>query len=167
MDPTSYPELDESPTYQLWRATNRWQRLLRRVLEPLGLTHAQYLVLGLTRFLSERHPYVTQAMVSRTGDVDEMMVSQLVRNLEAQGLLAREPHPDDARARCLRLTPEGDARIVEAKSVLRREMLAFVEPVSDRLPELTELLRALSCGGCPGDPNREPPNVRLCPSDQT
>ncbi|MGV3614754.1 MAG: MarR family winged helix-turn-helix transcriptional regulator [Fimbriimonas sp.] len=146
----TYPELDASTTYQLWRATNRWQRMVRRVLEPLGLTHVQFTVLGATRFLAERHPYVTQAMISRTADLDEMMVSQVVRTLEGQGLLARTPHPDDARARCIQLTEEGQAQAVAAKAVVTQEMEAFLAPIGEDRPILTALLRTLAAAG--GDP---------------
>ncbi|RYG87116.1 hypothetical protein EON77_02645 [bacterium] len=38
-------ELLESPGYQMWLATNAWQRIVRTGLEPLGVTHAQYAVL--------------------------------------------------------------------------------------------------------------------------
>lgn len=145
METKQYPELDTSATYQLWRATNRWQRGVRRVLEPLGLTHVQFMVLGVSRYLSDRHPSVTQAMVSRTADLDEMMVSQVVRTLETQGLLVREPHPDDARARCLKVTPSGVEKALEAKALVKQEMEAFLAPVAEDLPELTALLRRLAC----------------------
>ena len=144
MQTTHYPELDESASYQLWVATNRWQRTARRVLEPLGLTHCQYLVLGVTRFLLERHPQVTQAQVARTADVDEMMVSQVVRTLEGQGLLRREPHPEDARARCLLLTDLGEQKAAEAKELMKAEATTFFAPIGDQLPELTKLLRTLA-----------------------
>lgn len=144
METKQYPELDSSATYQLWRATNRWQRAVRRVLEPLGLTHVQFMVLGVTRYLSDRHPSVTQAMVSRTADLDEMMVSQVVRTLETQGLLVRQPHPEDARARCLKITETGVAKALEAKAVVREEMEKFLAPVEEDLPVLAGLLRKLA-----------------------
>lgn len=145
METKQYPELDTSATYQLWRATNRWQRGVRRVLEPLGLTHVQFMVLGVTRYLSDRHPSVTQAMVSRTADLDEMMVSQVVRTLETQGLLSRQPHPEDARARCLKITESGIDKVTEAKALVKQEMESFLAPVANDLPELTALLRRLAC----------------------
>jgi DNA-binding MarR family transcriptional regulator len=43
-----------------------------------------------------------------------MMTSQVVRKLEARGLVTREPHPTDARARHLALTPQGERLLAVA-----------------------------------------------------
>ena len=33
---------DDSPGFLLWQVTNLWQRRIRAALEPLGLTHVQF-----------------------------------------------------------------------------------------------------------------------------
>ena len=121
------------------------------------------MVLGVTRYLSDRHPSVTQAMVSRTADLDEMMVSQVVRTLETQGLIIRQPHPDDARARCLKITETGLAKVLEAKAVVREEMEAFLAPVGEELPLLAGLLRKLACCSEPVTPPESFSKGTHCP----
>lgn len=139
-----YPELEGSVHFQLWRATNRWQRELRRALDASGLTYVQFMVLAVTRFLSLRHPHVSQAMVARTADMDEMMVSQVVRVLEQRGLIGRQCHPQDARARCLRLTADGEALVMSGKECALAATERLIEPIADRRQELIELLRAIA-----------------------
>src|SRR3546814_15453085 len=37
---------ENSPGFLLWQVTNQWQRRLRATLEPLGLTHVQFVLLA-------------------------------------------------------------------------------------------------------------------------
>ena len=71
--------LDKSAGYQMWLASNAWQRLVRKVLEPFDLTHAQFAVLAFIDRLSRSEEFVTQALISRHADIDENMASQIAR----------------------------------------------------------------------------------------
>ena len=82
-------DLTENPGYQLWLVTNAWQRAVRKVLHPLGLTHVQFAVLASVARLQEGTPLVTQSDVCRVGLIDPNMESDVVRSLEARGLLMR------------------------------------------------------------------------------
>jgi DNA-binding MarR family transcriptional regulator len=144
METLQYPELTKSVPYQLWRASNRWQRTMRRALEPIGVTYVQSVVLLVVKFLGERHPYVTQAMVARTADIDEMMTSQVVRALESQYLLERTEHPQDARARCLRLTAEGENQAGRCQDLSQAVAEELLQPIGPRRQDLVEMLRILA-----------------------
>ena len=43
----------DSPGFLLWHATLRWQRTMAEALEPLGLTHVQFVLLASTWWLCE------------------------------------------------------------------------------------------------------------------
>lgn len=124
--PASYPPFPESSAWDklgflLWHATLEWQRQVSQALKPLGLTHAQFVLLAGTCWLDERVGSPSQRELADHAGTDAMMTSQLVRTLEREGLLERFGDDHDARVKRLRATAEG-AR-------LAREAVAIVEAV--------------------------------------
>ena len=49
--------------------------------------------------------------LARRTHVDKAWISRSLRALEARGLVVRTPHPTDARASLVRLTPEGETLV--------------------------------------------------------
>ena|SRR5579862_2024514 len=143
-----YRDLERNPGYQLWLATNAWQRILRKALEPHQLTHVQFVLLASIDLLGDSNctGCVTQAQVSRFAATDENMTSQVIRSLADRNLLVREEHPTDARARTLNLTPEGEKLLAEAKAVLIPAREKFFAPLGDRAALLADLLREVVDG---------------------
>ncbi len=147
-----YQDLERNPGYQLWLATNAWQRIIRKALEPLELTHVQFVMLASVDLLDdcrdkavadESSPCVTQAIVSRFAGTDENMTSQVVRSLAARGLVTRIEHPSDARARRLALTPAGAQLLAEAKAAILPAKDRFFSPLGDQSAELANLLHVI------------------------
>lgn len=95
-----------SPGLLLWRVTNAWQAAQRAALRPFDLTHVQFVLLATLTWHHDDHP-VTQRQLAEHAGADPMMTSQVLRSLEAKGLVNRRPHPSDARARALTATPAG------------------------------------------------------------
>ncbi|WP_432542372.1 MarR family winged helix-turn-helix transcriptional regulator [Kineococcus sp. SYSU DK002] len=95
----------------------------RPVLEPLGLTHPQYLVM---LALWGREPMSVREL-SETLQLDPPTLSPLLKRLEAGGLLERRRLPEDQRTLAVTLTDAGWAlreralevpgRVVEALGV--------------------------------------------------
>ena len=144
---TRLPDLDQSHGYQLWRANNAMQRILRRVLDPLGLTPVQFIVLAAIGRLEDAGALVTQIEVCRFGDLDENMVSQVVRGLERRHLLERHVCMEDRRAYVLSLTDAGEEMICGARAVVRKRMAQIFdwpdgEAVLPLLRSLAERLEA-------------------------
>ncbi len=77
--------------------------LYRPVLEPLGLTHPQYLVM---LALWEESPR-TVAGIGRALQLEPATLSPLLKRLEASGLLTRDRDPRDERMLRVALTAEG------------------------------------------------------------
>jgi DNA-binding MarR family transcriptional regulator len=138
---TRYPEGPAaSPGFLLWHLTLAWQRAVTAVLEPLGLTHVQFVLLACAWWLGTHGQVPNQLQLARQAGTDVKMTSQVLRRLEAKGLLDRQVDPDDTRARRLRLTAAGDR--------LARRAIAAVEEADARFfgaeaAEATALLQRL------------------------
>lgn len=116
--PTRYEEAEDSPGLLLWQVTNLWQRQIRRTLEPLELTHLQFVLLACTGWLNAEGRRTTQKAISDQSKVDVMLVSQGVRTMEGLGWMVRTADPDDSRAYLIRLTPTGGALLAQAMPVV-------------------------------------------------
>lgn len=103
---TAYPEAHDSPGLALWQVTNRWQQAQRAALKPFGLTHVQFVLLASLVWMGTDEP-VTQRRLADHAATDPMMTSQVLRALERAGLVDRTPHPGDARAMLVEVTPAG------------------------------------------------------------
>lgn len=120
--PTDDPlALDRQVCFALAAASRSVIALYRPVLEPLGLTHPQYLVM---LALWERSPRTVRD-IGETLLLDPATLSPLLKRLQAGGLLTRARSAADERALDVELTPRGRA--------LREEALAVPGQVVERL----------------------------------
>jgi len=96
-------------------------RIYRRLLEPLGLTHPQYLVM---LALWESEPMAVKD-IGRVLQLDSATLSPLLKRLEAGGLIERRRRGDDERNVDIVLTGTGRD--------LRQRALAIPPAVVDAL----------------------------------
>lgn len=144
MKTATYTDIEASPAYQLWQATNAWQRRIRRALEPFRLTHVQYILLASIDLLSQDDSSPTQIEVSRYASLDVNMTSQVLRGLEARGHVVRTPCQSDKRAHLLSLTKEGQELRLAARQVVKPETAAFFAPLGSDLEDFVQKLRILN-----------------------
>lgn len=101
------PEDDESVATQLsfalYGAANRMARIHKPLLEPLGLTFPQYLVM---LELLYGAPLSVGTLGGRL-DMDTGTITPLVKRLEAAGLVTRTRDPNDERRVLVDLTTRG------------------------------------------------------------
>lgn len=135
---------EQSPGFQLWRASNRWQAHMRRTLAPLELTHVQFVILAVTAWLTRNGGSVTQTEVAEAAAIDPMMNSQVIRTLEARGLLMRAPDRKDLRARRLNLTEQGLRLTKEALRCVEAADAEFFGTLNKEVETLTPLLLRLA-----------------------
>ncbi len=122
--------LDRQVCFALAAASRTVIGLYRPVLEPLGLTHPQYLVM---LALWERSPRTVRDL-GEALSLEPATLSPLLKRLEAGGLLTRTRRADDERALDVELTAAGRA--------LRSRALAVPGKIVQRLGlELSELER--------------------------
>jgi DNA-binding MarR family transcriptional regulator len=110
---------NDSPGYLLGQVTMLWQRKLKRVLDPLDLTHTQFVLLAALGWLSKTNSKVTQVDIANQSNADRMMVSKVLRTLEEKGFITRQGHETDTRAKTIRLTNNG--RTVLQKAIVEVE----------------------------------------------
>jgi DNA-binding MarR family transcriptional regulator len=87
--------------------------MYRPLLEPMGLTHPQYLVM---LALWERGPHSVRAL-GEALRLEPATLSPLLKRLEALGYVRRNRSPDDERALRVELTDAGAALRAQALEV--------------------------------------------------
>lgn len=132
----------DSPGFLLWKVSNAWQRKQRAVLKPFELTHGQFVLLATATWFGASEA-LTQARLSELSGVDVMTTSQIVRTLETAGLLRRDPHPTDPRARALVVTAAGRGKVKKAIVAVEQADEEFFASAPDR-DALLRALQALS-----------------------
>ena len=105
---------EDSSGFLLWQVTNLWQREIRKALEKFDLTHSQFVLLASTHWLSMHNQEVTQVVLSSHTKIDPMTTSTVLRTLQTKGLLKRQEHSTDTRAKSVVLTDEGKKVIKQA-----------------------------------------------------
>ncbi len=139
-------ESDDLPLghgFMLWQITNGWQRAVRAALVPCDLTYVQVVLLaGLEDRLSKGES-VNQAGLAHALGADVMMTSQVLRVLEAQGLVRRDRNPQDTRARTLLLTDEGKARLNQALPLVKAADDGFFEALGRKEDRFIKSMRKL------------------------
>jgi DNA-binding MarR family transcriptional regulator len=96
-----------SPGFLLWHVTHAWQRAVAAALGPLELTHVQFVLLACVWWLQEQGYTPNQLQLARQAGTDVKMTSQVLRKLEAKGLIERTVDTADTRAKRLRPTRDG------------------------------------------------------------
>jgi DNA-binding MarR family transcriptional regulator len=138
---------DDSVGFLLWHVTLRWQRDIAAALAPLGLAHVQFVLLATTWWLNSRGEDPNQLGLARHAGTDVKMTSEVLRKLEAKGLVLRAVDADDTRARRVRVTDRGaklaaqgvgaaeaaDARFFQATPD-PAALTAMLRPLADRSP---------------------------------
>lgn len=105
---------EDSSGFLLWQVTNLWQREIRKALEPFELTHAQFVLLASIHWLTLQGTEVTQVVLSNHSKIDPMTTSTVLRTLQQKGLLQRQEHLTDTRAKTVLLTEAGKALVKKA-----------------------------------------------------
>lgn len=84
----------------------------------------------------------SQRRIAEHGNTDPMMTSQVIRALEAKGLVRRDPDPADTRAKIVDVTPAGARLAKRAVRVVEDSDRQFFAAVADQ-GALIEILSAL------------------------
>jgi MarR family transcriptional regulator, organic hydroperoxide resistance regulator len=127
--------LDQQVCFGLAVAARSVIALYRPLLEPMGLTHPQYLVM---LALWEEEP-LRVSELSRKVQLDPGTLSPLLKRLEAQDYIRRERNKLDERSLAVVLTERGRALRDDAEKIPP----AIVERLDMSIDELMELHRRL------------------------
>ncbi|MCU1440316.1 MAG: MarR family transcriptional regulator [Rhodoglobus sp.] len=105
--------LESQVCFALAAASRSVIGLYRPVLEPMGLTHPQYLVM---LALWQRSPR-TVTDIGRTLALEPATLSPLLKRLETTGYVTRGRRVEDERSLDVELTPAGRALRAQAQKV--------------------------------------------------
>jgi len=129
--------------YLMWQVGMTWQRKLKNSLDPLGITHAQFLLLAALDYLSSQKNIVSQQDLANHIHIDKMMTSKILRTLQKKGLLSRRKSKIDTRSRTLTLSESGTVLLEKAFAVVRRVDDDFLVSLGLNSMTFTDDLRKL------------------------
>jgi MarR family transcriptional regulator, organic hydroperoxide resistance regulator len=118
----------------------KWRVAVYRAVGPLGLTHAQYSLLGSLLGLERAGLVPSQRQLADHTGLEPLYVSKLARALESAGLIERVRDARDTRAVQLSLTARGrevTGRAIKVVQELRDQLLA---PLGGLAAPRTQLL---------------------------
>jgi DNA-binding MarR family transcriptional regulator len=133
--------LERQVCFALSVAARNVVAVYRPVLEPLGLTHPQYLVM----LALWQHGTLSVKDLSGLLQLDPGTLSPLLKRLESAGLLRRERDPKDQRNLALALTEQGTALRAEAEKIpagIVERLGMPVEELVDLQGQLTRVIAA-------------------------
>jgi DNA-binding MarR family transcriptional regulator len=128
--------LEEQVCFALSVAARGVVGVYRPLLEPMGLTHPQYLVM----LALWQHAPLSVRRLSDLLQLDPGTLSPLLKRLEAIGYLRRERNPGDERSLAITLTEAGRALRAEAEKIPP----AVVQRLGIPIGELRQLHAALT-----------------------
>jgi DNA-binding MarR family transcriptional regulator len=134
------PRLDRQVCFALYSASRAATAVYRPVLEDLGLTYPQYLVMLV---LWESEPTGVKELGLDLG-LDSGTLSPLLKRLEAMGLVERRRSAEDERRVAIHLTPAGRALSIKSNAIPQRlaEAAGLSEVELEQLRSTLERLTA-------------------------
>ncbi|MCL6706357.1 MarR family transcriptional regulator [Pseudomonas sp. R2.Fl] len=130
--------LDQQVCFAIYSAAHAFNRTYKPLLEPLGLTYPQYLVM---LALWEEDGLTVKTLGEKLG-LDSGTLSPLLKRLEQAGRIEKRRDPEDERQVLIRLTAEGRALQPETARIMSAIGMAAGCPTSE-LAELRDRLNAL------------------------
>jgi DNA-binding MarR family transcriptional regulator len=119
--------LEQQVCFALSVAARSVVAIYRPLLEPMGLTHPQYLVM----LALWQHSPLSVRDLSRLLQLDPGTLSPLLKRLEAIGYLRRERDPADERSLAITLTESGRALRSEAEKIPPAVVSRLGMPIED------------------------------------
>jgi DNA-binding MarR family transcriptional regulator len=119
----------------------RFLRHTERIARKSGLTPQRYLLLLMVRGAPDGSGQSTVTELADRMQLAQSTVTELVSRAEGAGLLQREQSETDARVAHLRLTPEGERRLVDAFTSLASERTGLREAFEHLDLETAQTLR--------------------------
>lgn len=130
--------LDNQLCFSLYAANIAVNRTYKPMLDKLGLTYPQYLVLST---LWEQDELAVSSIAERLA-LESSTITPLVKRLEAAGLLTRERNARDERQVIVSLTAKGRS-LNEKTACLTQRLLEKSSLTADQLTKLNRQVQKL------------------------
>jgi DNA-binding MarR family transcriptional regulator len=102
-------------------ALRQFMRKSERIARQCGLTPQRYALLLMIKGSADGREQSTVTELSERLQLAQSTVTELVRRAEEAGLIEREQSQQDARVAHLRLTAEGERRLLQSFTELAKE----------------------------------------------
>ncbi|PBC70209.1 DNA-binding MarR family transcriptional regulator [Streptomyces sp. TLI_235] len=120
------PAIRSLPSWLLGRAAARGRALVAEALAAEGMKMWHHVVLSAVRDLAP----VAQADLGRGVSLDPKDLVGVLNDLQAAGLVVREPDPKDRRKNAVSLTGEGERLLQRCEKAAREANDALLAPLS-------------------------------------
>jgi DNA-binding MarR family transcriptional regulator len=134
MDPTSLSPAEVARVADFRAALRAFMRKSERNARKSGLTPQRYLLLLMIKGAPDGSEQSTVTELSERLQLAQSTVTELVRRAEETGLVKREQSASDGRVAYLRLTEEGEGRLMKAFTTNdqeRQELRAAIARLDD------------------------------------
>ena len=138
-----FDNANDSTGFLLWQLTNLWQREIKIVLAKYDLTHSQFVLLASVHWLTLHNENVTQIALSSHTKIDPMTTSTVLRTLQKKGLLKREEHSIDTRAKTVELTKKGIGIIKNAIQTVEEFDASFFKSLGKKIEDFNNKILLL------------------------
>lgn len=138
-----FDKSEDSTGFLLWQVTNLWQREIKKALEKYELTHSQFVLLASIHWLTLDKQNVTQILLSNYTKIDPMTTSTVLRTLQTKGLVKRQEHETDTRAKTVGLTDSGIKNVKQAIKTVEKFDKSFFGSLHQGTKDFNTKLRAL------------------------
>lgn len=122
--------------FWMWRAAHQYQRVFDRAMEPLQLTHLQFVILAVCGWITEVKtdpaPGATQREIAEVASVHFAQVSAVLKTLEQKKLIVQRRDKDDTRRRSVTLTFAGVKKVAEAVPIARSLQQRLFGPMEEQ-----------------------------------
>jgi len=108
------PQFDEQACFMINAASKKIASCYREILDPLGITYPQYLVL----VCLWRQDGLSLDQIGEQLHLDSGTLTPLIKRLESKGMLTRKRNPLDERCLIIELTEESKAMQRHVPSIL-------------------------------------------------
>lgn len=136
-EPSTHDNWDQRLGFLMHDVSRLRRKVFDEVMKPEGITRSQWWVLA---YLS-RHDGMSQSDLAETLDLGRAALGGLIDRLEAAGLVRRDSHSHDRRAKLVFLTPAGSAMIDRMRAKSDRMSEAILQGLSTtQRHQLAEML---------------------------
>lgn len=136
--PPQSPRLSDQLCFPFYAITRELQARYRPLLEPLGLTYPQYLVM----LALWEHGTDSVIGLAKRLHMDSATLTPMLKRLEVAGLLQRTRDAEDNRILRISLTPAGESLQTRAADV-PGQLVSQLGPGNLDLPALKSMLDAV------------------------
>jgi DNA-binding MarR family transcriptional regulator len=142
LDEIPWPETLDHIGWLLWRVTQRWKQEFDEGLVALGYPWAVEARANIVMHIGRSG--IRQAELVRRMRLSKQAVQQLLDELVADGIVVREPDPEDRRGKLIAFTGAGRKFLADANIAKRRIEAEYRAALGDRrfgqlVDALTEL----------------------------